>query len=188
MTVLLAGGQSRRMRQDKALLTINKVPLLRRVYDVARVSTDQVYIITPWPERYQDILPADCRWLLESVPPQGPLLAFQQSLQQITADWILLLACDLPGIDAVTLQGWLEDLEHVPKEAIAYLAPQAKGWEALCGYYHISCRPSLDSFIRAGGQSFQKWLCTEMVAPMPLTTPQMFTNWNYPEDIQPSSI
>jgi molybdenum cofactor guanylyltransferase len=184
-TVILAGGQSRRMQQDKALLMVNGVPLIRRIYEVAIECTDAVYILTPWPEKYQAALPADCRWLLENPARQGPLLAFQQSLSQITADWILLLACDLPCLDTAVIQSWIRDLENVEERSIAYLAPQAKGWEALCGFYRTSCRPSLDEFVQAGGQSFQQWLRNEIVSPMLGTAPQIFTNWNFPEDVQP---
>lgn len=183
VTVILAGGQSRRMQRDKALLIVNGIPLIRRIYEVAIKCTPQVYVVTPWPERYQDLLPADCRWLLEKSPHQGPLIAFQQSLPQIDADWILLLACDLPYLDVLLIQQWLKDLENVEERAIAYLAPQAKGWETLCGCYRTSCRQSLDGFIQAGGQSFQCWLQQEIVAPMSVIAPQIFTNWNSPEDI-----
>jgi molybdenum cofactor guanylyltransferase len=185
VTVILAGGQSSRMQQDKALLMLNGVPLLRRVYDVSVKCTSEVYILSPWPERYQAALPVNCRWLLESPPSQGPLLAFRQSLSQISADWILLLACDLPCLDAAIIRGWIRDLENVEEKAIAYLAPQSKGWEALCGLYRRNCRSSLDDFVQAGGQSFQQWLQTELVISMPVTAPQIFTNWNYPEDVQP---
>ncbi len=185
VTVILAGGQSSRMRQDKALLMVDGMPLIRRVYDVAIDCTPEVYILTPWPERYHQVLPADCRWLIENPPQRGPLLAFQQSLQPIEADWILLLACDLPRLDAAVIKGWIRDLENVEERAIAYLAPQLKGWEALCGLYRINCGSSLDKFIQAGGQSFQKWLQTEIVTPIPTQTPQIFTNWNFPEDVQP---
>jgi molybdenum cofactor guanylyltransferase len=185
VTVILAGGQSRRMQQDKALLIVNGMPLIRLVHDISIACTDEVYIVTPWPERYQEALPANCRWLREDPAHQGPLRAFQQSLAKIDADWILLLACDLPCLDKVVIQGWIRDLENVKERAIAYLAPQAKGWEALCGFYRTSCHLSLDKFVQAGGQSFQKWLQSEVVAPMPITAPQIFTNWNCPEDIQP---
>jgi molybdopterin-guanine dinucleotide biosynthesis protein A len=185
VTVILAGGHSSRMQQDKALLMVDGVTLIRRVYKVAIECTPEVYIITPWPECYRSVLPADCQWLQENPPHRGPLLAFQQSLQQITADWILLLACDLPCLDVATIQGWMRDLENVEERSIAYLAPQSKGWEALCGCYRTSCRSSLDEFVQAGGQSFQKWLQTELVVTIPVTVPQIFTNWNYPEDVQP---
>ncbi len=185
VTVILAGGQSSRMQQDKALLMVDGMPLIRRVYDVSIECTTAVYLLTPWPERYQRVLPLDCRWLIENPPQQGPLLAFQQILTQIDADWVLLLACDLPSLDVVVIQGWIKDLENVEERSIAYLALQTKGWEALCGLYRTSCRPSLDNFIQAGGQSFQKWLQTEIVAPIPVLAPQIFTNWNSPEDVQP---
>jgi molybdopterin-guanine dinucleotide biosynthesis protein A len=182
--VILAGGQSRRMGQDKALLEISGVPLIRQIYDVAATCTTAVYVVTPWQERYQSLLPADCCWLGENPPHQGPLQAFQQAWSHISADWILLLACDLPYLAANIVQGWLLDLENIPENAIAYLAPHAKGWQALCGCYHYSCRPSLDAFVSAGGQSFQTWLQSEIVTPMPIVAPEVFTNWNYPKDIR----
>jgi molybdenum cofactor guanylyltransferase len=172
------------MQQDKALLMVNGVPLIRRVYDVSIECTAEAYVVTPWPEKYQAALPADCKWLIENSPHRGPLLAFQQSLTKIDADWILLLACDLPYLDAAVIQGWIKDLENVPEDSIAYLAPQAKGWETLCGFYRTSCRLSLDKFVQAGGQSFQQWLQAEMVTPMPITAPQIFTNWNSPKDVK----
>ncbi len=184
VTLLLAGGESSRMQQDKSLLILDGVPLIRRVYEVASKCTTEVYVLTPWPDKYQHVLPIHCRWLIEESPHQGPLLAFQQSLLHVTADWVLLLACDLPYLDTVVIQEWVRELENVPREAIAYLAPQVKGWEALCGFYRGTCRPSLDTFIQAGGRSFQQWLRTEIVTPITVTTPQIFTNWNYPEDIQ----
>jgi len=43
--IVLAGGQSSRMGQDKALLTVEGMPLLRRVYDVAIALCDPVYVV-----------------------------------------------------------------------------------------------------------------------------------------------
>jgi molybdopterin-guanine dinucleotide biosynthesis protein A len=99
--IVLAGGQSSRMGRDKALIPIQGVPLLRRVCEVALNCTSEVYVITPWPERYQDILPDACRVVREVPLPgetqsQGPLVGFAQGLAQVETDWVLLLACDLP--------------------------------------------------------------------------------------------
>jgi molybdopterin-guanine dinucleotide biosynthesis protein A len=58
------------MGQDKALLTIQGVPLLRIVCDVAIALCDPVYVVTSWPERYQHLLSSNCQFIRE-VPLLG---------------------------------------------------------------------------------------------------------------------
>ena len=60
--IILAGGKSSRMGQDKALIPWQNIPMLKRVYKVANKCTEKVYIITSWPQKYQSILPTECEW------------------------------------------------------------------------------------------------------------------------------
>ena len=183
--IILAGGQSSRMGKDKALLEVNGVPLLRLVYNIAIALCDPVYVVTPWSERYQDLLPAHCQFIHE-VPlpnhsptplPHGPLVGFAQGLAQIQTDWVLLLACDLPRLQVKVLQNWANELEHAGN-AIALLSHHAKGWEPLCGFYHRSCLPALTEYIEQGGRSFQHWLAQHPIQLLPLTDAQMLFNCN----------
>ena len=187
--IVLAGGQSSRMGRDKALIPIQGVPLLRRVCEVALNCTSEVYVITPWPERYQDILPDACRVVREVPLPgetqsQGPLVGFAQGLAQVETDWILLLACDLPQLQVKVLQQWATRLENVSNDAIALLPRQPKGWEPLCGFYRRQCLPMLTSFINEGGRSFQHWLTQHPVQELPVTDSQILFNCNTPADLE----
>jgi molybdenum cofactor guanylyltransferase len=182
--LILAGGQSRRMGKDKALLEVEGLPLLQRIHQVASACVDQVYIVGP----IRPGFPIDWLYLPEPQPHQGPLLAFYHSLSQVSTDWILLLACDLPYLDVQTIQGWQKDLAQLPEAAIAYLAPREnkgpiKTYEALCGFYRDRCWPSLHRAIETGERSFQGWLATIEVASIPNPDPHVFTNWNSPADI-----
>jgi molybdopterin-guanine dinucleotide biosynthesis protein A len=78
--LILAGGQSSRMGEDKALIEVDHQPLLQRVCHVAITLSSAIYILTPWPERYQAIVPTDCHFLPESQPNQGPLVALANGL------------------------------------------------------------------------------------------------------------
>ncbi|NET35736.1 MAG: molybdenum cofactor guanylyltransferase [Cyanothece sp. SIO1E1] len=166
-SLILAGGQSSRLGQDKALIPVRGVPLLRYVCDVALQCTPTVCIVTAWPERYEHIVPANCR-LIREIPDHvqssfsqrktashGPLVGFAQGLAQLETDWTLLLACDLPHLQSQVLQLWIEQLAQVPTSAIALLPRHAKGWEPLCGFYRSSARSSLNAFIEQGGRSAQ---------------------------------
>ncbi|MBD2610827.1 MAG: molybdenum cofactor guanylyltransferase [Nostoc sp. ZfuVER08] len=68
--IVLAGGKSSRMGQDKALIPIQGVPLLQQVCEIAKGCADSVYIVTPWPERYRDLLLPGCEFIRELPLPQ----------------------------------------------------------------------------------------------------------------------
>ncbi len=184
IALILAGGQSRRMGRDKALLEVDGLPLIQRIHQVASACVDRVYIVGP----VRPELPIAWQYLTESQPHQGPLLAFQQSLCQASADWILLLACDLPYLEIPTIQHWQQNLAQLPDSSIAYLAlgknkGTANTYETLCGFYRDRCLPSLNKFIAKGGHSFQGWLATAEVTTIPNPDPRMFTNWNSASDL-----
>jgi molybdenum cofactor guanylyltransferase len=190
--IVLVGGKSSRMGKDKALIPIKGVPLLQLVCNIAESCADQVYAVTPWEERYQHLLSPRCQFIREVLSfeetgnesqPHGPLIGFAQGLVQVKTDWVLLLACDLPSLRVEILQQWIDQLDNVPKEAIAALAHHAKGWEPLCGFYRRSCLPELQDFINQGGRSFQKWLDKHPVHILPLLEPSMLFNCNTPEDL-----
>lgn len=186
--IVLAGGKSSRMGQDKALIPVEGVPLLQRVYGIAKECADPVYVVTPWPERYQDLLLPGCQFIRE-VPlsgeslAHGPLVGFAQGLAEVQTEWVLLLACDLPRLRVEVLQDWVTRLDSVGDNAIAALADHPKGWEPLCGFYRRRCLPQLLEFINQGGRSFQQWLGQYPVEVLPLPEPEMLFNCNTPEDL-----
>lgn len=186
--IILAGGQSSRMGQDKALIPVNGVPLLRHVFDVAAECTSEIYVVTPWPQRYRALLPHTCRLVQErplhpDIQSQGPLVGFAQGLVLVKADWTLLLACDLPRLRAEVLQNWAQQLDTVPESAIAFVPHHAKGWDPLCGFYRRSCLPILNAFIGRGGRSFQRWLECNEVQAIPDPDKSMLFNCNTPDDL-----
>jgi molybdenum cofactor guanylyltransferase len=156
--IVLAGGKSSRMGRDKALLEIDGKCLLERSCEVAANLTSEVYVLTAWPDRYRSTLSKKCQFLVEYNPGSGPLIALTQGLTQITTEWILLLACDLPLLDAQMIQHWASHLAAVPPSTLAVVPYQNSRWEPLCGFYRQQSLSSLQSFIEDGGRSFQVWL------------------------------
>lgn len=193
--MVLAGGLSSRMGRDKALVEVEGIPLLQRVCSVAQQCTDQVYIVTPWSDRYQELMfrtAPSIQFISETRPPEdithSPLTGFLQGLSQIPiqpqCDWVLLLACDLPDLNATILQQWIAALPQMPETVMACLPKNPKGWwEPLCGLYRSRCRSSLAAFVGASGRSFQRWLSHEVVHELPLSDPRMLLNCNTPEDL-----
>ncbi len=120
--IILAGGQSRRMGQDKALLSMSEgQPLLLRTIHIAqRLAPDRVVVVTPWPELYQSFVPPQVQLIQEQQVElsegasagsfagfsAGPLGGFAQGWRQVDSQWCLLLACDLPYLRSEPLQQW----------------------------------------------------------------------------------
>jgi molybdenum cofactor guanylyltransferase len=186
--LILAGGRSSRMGRDKASIEIDRVPMVRRIYDAVvgcqEVVPERIAIVTPWMERYRSILPATCEPIAEPEPQQGPLVAFASGLVEISTNWVLLLACDLPNLSTPILQSWIDELPSVPDRSMAYLPKHAqKGWEPLCGFYRHSCQRSLQVYIANGGRSFQDWLKMNLITEIEIADPTCLVNCNTPADL-----
>jgi len=185
--IILAGGGSTRMGEDKALLTIDRMPLLQQTCLYAQAVASQVYIITPWPERYQEIVPEGCEMIPEICSshnsPQGPLPGLHQGLQRQITQWVLALACDLPKLTIPELQFWCEQLEAVSEEAVAFLPKSPQGWEPLCGFYHQQCQSLFAQYLESGKRSFQGFLSQHPVQELKVRDRAVLFNCNTPEDL-----
>jgi molybdopterin-guanine dinucleotide biosynthesis protein A len=191
--LVLAGGLSSRMGQDKALMPIQGIPMLRRVCAIAAQCCQQVMVVTPWPQRYQGLVPKG-RFVLETRPsdqpePPGPLVAFALGLKQVLTDWVLLLACDLPQLDVDTLREGIARLPELDPSVLAFV-PRDLGmqgqqkWHPLCAFYHQRCLISLEDFINhRGGRSFQAWLADLNPQEWYPLNREILFNCNTPEDL-----
>ncbi|WP_107668944.1 molybdenum cofactor guanylyltransferase [Cyanothece sp. BG0011] len=185
--IILAGGKSSRMGQDKALIEVRGVPLLQRTATLIQGYANPVYVITPWVERYQRIVPSRCHLLQEVCPSgetQGPLVGFAQALSYVKTEWVLLLACDLPNLTIQCIEAWLQQLPETSDHVIACLPRHQKGWDPLCGFYRSSCLTSLEGFIEQGGRSFQQWLHPQSVQELLVSDRSVLFNCNTPMDLK----
>lgn len=188
--IVLAGGQSSRMGTDKALLTISNSSLLNQICTVAQQCASQVYIVTPWQDKYKNIVPPGCKFIKEIVlssnnESNSPLIAFAQALQQVEQEWVLLLACDLPKLNSDRVRQWYNYIPIVPENAIALLPRHDSGmWEPLAGFYRRSCLARLETYIARGGKSFQAFLNQHQVTQLPISDWQILFNCNTPKDLE----
>lgn len=179
---ILLGGKSQRMGTDKALLSIGEQTILQCTLEIATALSDEIYLLTPWRDRYQPFFSPTVRWLNDPYQ-QGGLVALHHGLETVSpADWVLLLACDLPHLELTQLQQWIQELETIPPPYPAALVNQGKFYEPCCGFYRSTAQTSLQQFIARGGRSFQKWLATVPVFSLAIANPEMLFNCNTPAD------
>lgn len=99
--VLLAGGKSRRMGREKALLFLDGRPVVQILAERLSRLTDQVFISTNDPQTFTFLgLPS----ITDIYPGRGPLGGLHAAMTHTSRPLLLVLACDLPGASTDFLQ------------------------------------------------------------------------------------
>src|SRR3984885_4459129 len=141
---VMAGGQSSRMGRDKALLEIDGVSLLARAADLLK-SVVGVSIIVASPGLYRSLgLPM----VADDWPGFGPLGGIATALRVSTADWNLIIACDLPYLT----KEWLAFLvgRALKSKAEAVVPMNERGAEPLCAMYHRNAEKRIHAAVEGG--------------------------------------
>lgn len=94
--VILAGGESRRMGRNKALLTVDGITLIERVYRIMAPLFHEVVIVTNTPEEYP-FLP--CRKVADIYPGEGSIAGLHAGLAASRTERIFVAACDMPFLN-----------------------------------------------------------------------------------------
>src|SRR6266480_6801977 len=92
--VLLAGGESRRMRKDKATLLFHGRPLWQIQLELLReLEPVELFISARTDPIWR---PADAEFVADDLPSRGPLSGLAASLAQMRTEHLLALAIDMP--------------------------------------------------------------------------------------------
>ena len=146
--VLFAGGESRRMGADKALLQINEESLWARQLKILRALEPAALWISARTK------PAWCPWEVETVldepPSRGPLSGLCAVLKQSRTTHLLALAVDLPRMEA----GHLKNLWSLARPGCGVLPMNGDDAEPLCAIYPGGERVSQSAEQALAGDNF----------------------------------
>ncbi len=143
---VLAGGGSRRMGRDKALLVEDGLPLVARVAGVVTAVAGGCSIVAPG-GRYEGLgFPV----LNDLWPGEGPLGGILTALADGEAEWNLIVAVDMPFLDEAYLESLLTEAGRGGETVIP--AHPNGDLEPLCGVYHFGALPALRRFFDQGGR------------------------------------
>lgn len=142
--VIVAGGRSRRMGSDKALLPFRGEPLIAAVHAVMQPLCGEVLIVARDPAPY-DFLSA--RSVHDILPAEGPLIGIHAGLVASRSEWIVVVGCDMPLLQT----GLLRYLIGLRWGWDAVVPRRSAGFEPLHALYSRSCRRPIEKIV-AGGQ------------------------------------
>jgi molybdenum cofactor guanylyltransferase len=155
--VVLAGGQSRRMGQPKAALTIGGEPLLRRVARLLLLAVPKVVVVGP-PE-VSELVP-DLAVLQDLHPWIGPLAGIETGLLSVTAELIFVVACDMPFINPDLVRAMLKFAQDDPEADVVAPPSQERAGEGMMEYLHAvyrkSCLPAVTRAVAGGSYALHE--------------------------------
>lgn len=185
--IIVAGGRSSRMGQDKALLRLGGVTVLERIAAVLGQVTKRVIAVTRDPEQYREL---GLEMTADLYPGLGPLSGIHAGLSASNTEWGIVVACDMPLVQPEILRALLshvtsgaavQEIAHEPGKQ------QAQGEQAplvgdclspdltesalqaviasvdgrihpLLGLYHRSVLPSAERCLQSGHLRLIDWL------------------------------
>ena len=149
--VILAGGKSRRMGQNKALLQLGDSSLIAHVIRRMRLATDELLLISNYHAEYAHL---DLPMHSDSVPDAGALGGIYTGLTYASYDAVLCVACDSPFLQPELLSYLVSVLgEYDAVMPYTYKTPPSDNAEAqitlqtLCAVYSKRCLPIIERML-----------------------------------------
>ncbi|MCJ7536214.1 MAG: molybdenum cofactor guanylyltransferase [Anaerolineales bacterium] len=157
-----AGGESRRMGQDKALLPFLGTTLVERVISRVAPLGDELLITTNNPQEYLDFKFPLFRDLL---PGKGALGGLYTALSVARFPIVIVVACDMPFVNTDILAQAIEKLQANDVDVVI---PQTeKGYEPFHAVYRReSCLSAVQSALQSGEKRLISWFPKVKVTPI----------------------
>jgi molybdopterin-guanine dinucleotide biosynthesis protein A len=184
--VLLAGGKSRRMGEDKRYLVVGEQTLLERSLGVLRSMFHEVLVVIA-----QDSVPLDidARVVRDLVPDCGSLGGVYTGLTQATTPYIFAVACDMPFLNQAVITQFT-NRRDTADIVMARLATRLHPMHAL---YGKGCLPAMEQMIVARQLKIQELVSHASLRVQYVTEADLlsidpswrsFHNVNTPEDLE----
>jgi molybdopterin-guanine dinucleotide biosynthesis protein A len=147
--VLLAGGKSRRMGEDKRFLAVGDQTLFARSLAVLRSVFHRVLIVIA-----QDSPPveSDAPVLRDLIADCGSLGGLYTGLKQADTEWVFAVACDMPFLDPAAIRHFVD----IRGDVDVVMAKLSRGLQPMHALYHRRCLPVMEALMRMRDLKIQR--------------------------------
>lgn len=140
---VLAGGRSRRMGQDKSMMEIGGVPIIRRIADTLEAIFQEVFVVANEKDAYEQM---GFAVVGDIHPGNDSLGGLHTAVVRAGRPHVFVAGCDMPLLQPALIHGlasMVEDWDVV--------VPVKDGYpEPLCAFYGKKCAPHIEKSISAG--------------------------------------
>jgi molybdopterin-guanine dinucleotide biosynthesis protein A len=141
--LILAGGESRRMGQDKAGLVLFEQTLLQHVVAALQPLFADTIVSVRQPRD-----DCDLQHVIDDPAHAGPLAGLAAGLEQAKTPWVFAVACDMPFISA-------QLVEHLAtfRENVDAVVPVVGGHpQPMAAFYSTHCLGTLREILAGSGR------------------------------------
>ena len=154
--LVLAGGRSTRMGRDKAVLAYHGRDQLQVAFELLGEVAGPNFVSVR-ADQTSDPLRARYAQVIDGTLGVGPVAGILAALRTRPAAAWLVLACDLPFLDASTLRALIAGRDP-SRVATAFRSAYDGLPEPLCAIWEPQCEPLLADFVAADGRCPRKFL------------------------------
>lgn len=186
---VLVGGRSRRMGRDKARLRVAGEPLWRRqLRALAGAGAKELLVVLRKGQRslaQTSTAPGpSVRFVRDTHGEAGPLAGLAVALAAGTGSHVLVLAVDMPAVDAP----WLRMLWRTCEPGVGVVVRHRGGYEPLAAIYPVEAREAVSRALQGGDYSLQALVRAlvrgRRIRSLRLAEAELWrvANWNSPAD------
>ena len=156
-SIILCGGQSRRMGKDKGSLIIKDKPMIKYILSTLNNEIDEVIIVLNDSKRidkYMEFInPEDYSYKLkfveDKIKNKGPISGILTGLENISSEYAIVFPCDNPFVTKNTIQTLFNELSDNIQAVVPYHDPEdkLKTSEPLHSIYNKNIIPLIDNLI-----------------------------------------
>lgn len=179
--IILAGGKSSRMGEDKGLLSLNGQPMIQHVIDrLEDLNLSRILIVSNNPEYAQFTYPV----IEDVIKEKGPLGGIHAGLLQSKTNTNLILSCDTPNVPLSLLEFLLDQ----SKDETVTISKFNDKEHPLIGVYQRDVLTKVENNLMNDELKLMK-LCLSLNAKV-LTIPEEmakevhFSNVNTPQELE----
>jgi molybdopterin-guanine dinucleotide biosynthesis protein A len=183
--VVQAGGNSRRMSEDKGRKLFLGRPLIQRVVDRVAPIASEVFVTTNQPADYAFL---NMRLVPDLIPGHGALGGIYTALSSASYPVVAVVACDMPFASADLFRAAINVI--VREEWDVVIPKSTSGVEPLHAVYRrLTCLPFVKAAIDSNRLKIIDWFSSVRVRELSLDevagvdpSPLIFQNVNTPEE------
>jgi len=174
--IILAGGKSLRMGQDKGLLPIGGIPLFRHIANQLSPLFADCLIVANDAELYRE---AGLHIVPDERPGMGPLMGILSGLSASGHELNFITACDIPTMNPDFISELLKNAEGY--DAVIPVTGEDK-YEPLFAVYRKTVIPAIRQILDQGGRRIIELMKRVRVRTVPLSGANWYRNINTIED------
>ncbi len=140
--IILAGGKSSRMGDDKGMLELKGKKMVEHVISALAPNVDEVIIISN-NDNYNNL---GCKVYTDIIKDCGPLGGIYTALHYSTTNKNFIVSCDIPNITSEAI-GFIIS-KSTDEDVIVPI--ENKEIEPLCAMYNKACGNQIKGFLDAG--------------------------------------